>query len=98
MDFWQLMEQTGAEEKLVVLDYLCVFACFSRFEDVHLKLSDNCSDNGGLLEYFFIAHSKRSGKTSNHTLSKLNHPRMDLKSLKCELAAVPCRFDNISFW
>ena len=69
MDFWQLMEQTGAEEKLVVLDYLCVFACFSRFEDMHLKLNDNCSDNGGLLEDFFIAHSKRSGKTSNHTLS-----------------------------
>ena len=44
-----------------------------------------------LLVDYFIAHSKRSGNTP---CQKLNHPRMDLKSLKCELAAVPCRFDN----
>lgn len=42
------------------------------------------------LEDYFTAHSKKSGKTSNHTLSKLSCPRMDVKSVKSALTADSC--------
>ena len=45
--------------------------------------------NDTFLEDYFTSHSKKSGKTSNHTLSKLSCPKMDVKTVKTALSAVP---------
>jgi origin recognition complex subunit 2 len=42
------------------------------------------------LEDYFSAHSKKSVQTSNHTLSRLTCPRMDVSSVKSALKSVPC--------
>lgn len=51
------------------------------------SLEDQSED---FLEDYFSAHSKKSVKTSNHTLSKLACPRMDVNSVKSALTVAPC--------
>ena len=54
------------------------------------KLGDEKSMEDNFLEDYFSAHSKKSVKTSNNTLSKLACPRMDVNSVKRALAVAPC--------
>ena len=44
--------------------------------------SDAEAPGDSFLEDYFIAHSKRSSRTSNHTLAKLAQPTMNVKAVK----------------
>ena len=46
----------------------------------------------GMLEDYFTAHSGKTNMTSDHTLSKLAHPRMDQESVQSALKATPSVF------
>lgn len=45
--------------------------------------------NSNFLEDYFTAHSEKSVKTSNHTLSKLARPKMDVTKVKSALMTAP---------